>query len=72
MTDVIDQASGYESQFTEVALANQLARAKQVNPRESAQKCGECGDPIPEARRQHIVGCQYCTQCQSDLETMKR
>ncbi|MCP4823174.1 MAG: TraR/DksA family transcriptional regulator, partial [Shimia sp.] len=42
------------------------------NHRESAQECGECGDPIPEARRQHIVGCEYCTHCQSDLEKMKR
>ncbi|MEZ8761407.1 TraR/DksA C4-type zinc finger protein [Vibrio splendidus] len=72
MSDVIDQASGFESQFTEVALTNQLARAKHVNQRESAQECGECGDPIPEARRQHISGCQYCTQCQSELERMKR
>ncbi|MEZ8781862.1 TraR/DksA C4-type zinc finger protein [Vibrio splendidus] len=72
MSDVIDQASGFETQFTEVALINQLARAKKVNQRESAQECGECGDPIPEARRQHISGCQYCTQCQSELERIKR
>ncbi|MDH5939639.1 TraR/DksA C4-type zinc finger protein [Vibrio splendidus] len=72
MSDVIDQASGFETQFTEVALTNQLARAKHVNQRESAQECGECGDPIPESRRQHISGCQYCTQCQSELERMKR
>ncbi len=72
MSDVIDHACGIETQFTEVALANQLARAKQGNQRESAQECGECGVPIPEARRQHIPGCQYCTQCQSELERMKR
>ncbi|MEZ8060465.1 TraR/DksA C4-type zinc finger protein [Vibrio splendidus] len=72
MSDVIDHACGIETQFTEVALANHLARAKQNEQRESAQECGECGDPIPEERRQQVTGCQYCTQCQSDLEKMKR
>ena len=72
MSDVVDHACDIEAQLTEVALANQLARAKPKTPRESAQECGEGGDPIPEARRQHIVGCQYCTHWQSDLEKMKR
>jgi phage/conjugal plasmid C-4 type zinc finger TraR family protein len=72
MSDVIDHASGLETQFTEMALANQLARAKQIEQRESAQECGECGNPIPEERRQKVSGCQYCTQCQSDMERMTR
>jgi phage/conjugal plasmid C-4 type zinc finger TraR family protein len=72
MSDVIDHASGLETQFTEVALANQLARAKQMEQRESAQECGECGDPIPEERRQKVPGCKYCTQCQSNIERFKR
>ncbi|AKU57570.1 TraR/DksA family transcriptional regulator [Vibrio parahaemolyticus] len=69
MSDVIDHASGLETQFTEVAIANQLARAKQMEQRESAQ---ECGVPIPEERRQKVPGCKYCTQCQSNLERFKR
>ena len=72
MADVIDHACGLETQFTEVALANQLARAKQIEERESAHECGECGDPIPEERRQKVPGCIYCTQCQSELERMTR
>lgn len=72
MSDVIDHASGLETQFTEVALANQLARAKRIEQRESAQECGECGDPIPKERRQKVPGCQYCTQCQSNIERFKR
>ncbi|MGF1761362.1 TraR/DksA C4-type zinc finger protein [Photobacterium sagamiensis] len=71
MTDVIDHACGIETQFTEMALANQLARAKQAEQRESAQECGECGDPIPEERRQKVPGCQHCTQCQSLIEEGK-
>ncbi|WP_447029658.1 TraR/DksA family transcriptional regulator, partial [Vibrio parahaemolyticus] len=54
MADVIDHACGLETQFTEVALANQLARAKRIEERESAHECGECGDPIPEERRQKV------------------
>ncbi|ELC9554498.1 TraR/DksA C4-type zinc finger protein [Vibrio alginolyticus] len=72
MADVIDHACGIETQFTEVALANQLARAKQIEKRESAHECGECGDSIPEKRRQKVPGCIYCTQCQSELERMTR
>lgn len=72
MPDVIDHASGLETQFTEMALANQLARAKQIEQRESAQECGECGNPIPEERRQKVPGCKFCTQCQSDMERMTR
>ncbi|EGQ9177736.1 TraR/DksA family transcriptional regulator [Vibrio alginolyticus] len=72
MADVIDHACGLEAKFTEMALANQLAGAKRIEQGESAHECGECGDPIPEERRQKVPGCKYCTQCQSELERMKR
>ncbi|MUK91567.1 TraR/DksA family transcriptional regulator [Aliivibrio fischeri] len=68
MSDVIDQASSLETKLNEVALANQLARAKSVKQQESAKECGECGDPIPEERRQKVPGCQFCTPCQSARE----
>ncbi len=64
MSDVIDQGCRFETQFTEVALANQLARAKQTEQRESAQECSECGEPIPQKRREKVPGCKYCTACQ--------
>ncbi|MBD9360947.1 TraR/DksA C4-type zinc finger protein [Methylomonas fluvii] len=34
---------------------------------ESASHCQECGEPIPEARRQAIA-CKYCLSCQTELE----
>ncbi len=34
---------------------------------ESATHCEECGEPIPEARRQAIA-CRYCLPCQQLLE----
>jgi phage/conjugal plasmid C-4 type zinc finger TraR family protein len=30
--------------------------------------CEECGDTIPEARRQAIPGVRYCVNCQSELD----
>ncbi len=68
MTDVIDHASGTETQFTEVALANQLLRSSQNAEKESALDCEECGDPIPEARRKASKGCQFCIACQARVE----
>jgi len=72
MPDSFDHASGIETQFKEMALASQLARANKTKQRQSAHECGECGEPIPEERRQKVPGCLYCTQCQSDLERMKK
>lgn len=68
MPDVIDHAGGVETQFQQMALARQLAGSQCIQTRESATECFECGDPIPEARRQSVPGCQFCTQCQSDKE----
>lgn len=30
-----------------------------------AMECDECGEPIPEARRQALPGARTCVQCQS-------
>jgi phage/conjugal plasmid C-4 type zinc finger TraR family protein len=35
---------------------------------ESLRKCSECGDPIPEARRQAIPGVRLCIACQEALD----
>ncbi|WP_413485392.1 TraR/DksA C4-type zinc finger protein [Shewanella baltica] len=32
---------------------------------QSATECAECGNDIPESRRQAIKGVQLCTECQS-------
>jgi phage/conjugal plasmid C-4 type zinc finger TraR family protein len=50
------------------AVANvqrQLAKQAEV---ESAEYCEDCGDEIPEARRQAVRGCQRCVFCQEKLE----
>ncbi|WP_080425543.1 TraR/DksA C4-type zinc finger protein [Burkholderia ubonensis] len=39
---------------------------------ESAHECMECGNAIPEARRQAVKGCQTCVTCQARREKQRR
>ncbi len=71
MTDLVDHANGKETQFTEMALANHLLRVSQNAEKESALDCKECGEQIPEARREASKGCQLCIDCQQRLEQEK-
>lgn len=38
---------------------------------EGLTNCEECGDVIPEARRQAIPGVRYCVTCQSEIDKNK-
>ncbi len=40
---------------------------KSIYTGESAINCEECGEPIPEQRRQAIA-CKYCLACQNKIE----
>jgi phage/conjugal plasmid C-4 type zinc finger TraR family protein len=43
-----------------------VLRARADTPRgESAEYCDECGEPIPEARREALPGVRTCVSCQS-------
>ncbi len=44
--------------------------AKQAS-QPSAEFCEECGEDIPEARRQLVPGCQLCIYCHTKLERFK-
>lgn len=66
MSQLNDQATELEELHRQAALMNQTNRAKM--PKESAYECQECGEPIPEARRQAIIGCCCCIDCQQELE----
>lgn len=48
--------------------AVQRARAALTHG-ESATECDECGEPIPEARRQALPGVRRCVACQSAAES---
>ena len=39
-----------------------------VGQGESEAFCLECGEPIPEARRQALKGVKFCVNCQSKLD----
>lgn len=39
---------------------------------ESALECDECGDAIPQARREALPGVQYCVKCQSELDESQK
>lgn len=39
---------------------------------ESAHYCDECGEPIPEARRQAIAGVRLCIACQEEQDKQQR
>lgn len=34
----------------------------------SHDRCRECGEEIPTARRQAIPGCQHCIECAASME----
>jgi len=38
---------------------------------ESLTHCDECGNAIPEARREAIAGVRFCVNCQSELDKKK-
>ncbi|KES14117.1 DnaK suppressor protein [Gilliamella apicola SCGC AB-598-B02] len=60
MKDIIDQAND----LAQLELDNLLAN-RQTFTGESANDCIECGEPIPEKRRQLLKGCQLCIDCQN-------
>ena len=67
MTDLYDRAAEIEQLHREAALSRQAE--KSAAPAVSAYDCEECGEPIPEARRQAAPGCRCCIDCQQELET---
>ena len=63
--DRADIASEYE----ELHRAYSLAHATPKQPaRPAAERCADCGEEIPEARRQAVPGTRRCAFCQGQLE----
>ena len=70
MTDAIDRACDLEQMQRDHALAKQLGKSNAQAA--SAFECESCGEDIPEARRQAIIGCQYCVECQQEFERYEK
>lgn len=60
---------GAEHEQMDATVNDALERARRSLPSgESLAFCDECGNPIPEARRQALPGVQHCVHCQGELE----
>jgi phage/conjugal plasmid C-4 type zinc finger TraR family protein len=64
MADIIDTAAEIEELQRNAALSAHRLNRNAV----SAERCAECGDPIPDLRRMKVPGCQRCASCQQDKE----
>lgn len=53
----------------DATVEDAVERARSRLPRgESRRHCEECGEKIPEARRQAIAGVRFCVACQSQRD----
>ncbi|EKT53476.1 DksA/TraR family C4-type zinc finger protein [Providencia sneebia] len=53
----------------DATLDDAIAKARsQLHSGESLQFCEECGDEIPIARRQALLGVRLCVTCQNNLD----
>jgi phage/conjugal plasmid C-4 type zinc finger TraR family protein len=67
--DVADLAQ--DNDFTEAALrAHQSGLQRRSGV--SAYRCDECGDAIPEDRRQAEPGTEHCIECKSAIEERQK
>lgn len=60
MADVIDITTEREADILSAAIAN---RTRYVGV--SSHECVECGDTIPQGRREALPGVQSCVECAS-------
>lgn len=64
MPEIIDQANELEELQREAAIARHRINHAAV----SATHCCDCGDEIPERRRESVAGCQRYADCQEEEE----
>jgi phage/conjugal plasmid C-4 type zinc finger TraR family protein len=64
--DEVDDSQKAERLYRQEALGN---RGQVGNPGfVSFSICAECGEEIPERRRQVIPGCRLCAACQAEQD----
>jgi len=63
MADEADMAAQRQQSDIDHALAQREQYAG-----ESLEHCEECGEPIPEQRRQKVAGCRLCVECKEEAE----
>lgn len=66
MADEADTANDYAEQARAMAIRNISDHMRRTS--EALENCAECGEPIPQARREAMPGCEHCIKCQSWLD----
>ncbi|HGO5395327.1 TPA: TraR/DksA family transcriptional regulator [Klebsiella michiganensis] len=64
MPEIIDQANELAERRLEQTIQNMRIDHNAV----SATHCADCGEEIPERRREAVAGCQRCADCQEEEE----
>lgn len=67
--DTIDDAQGCNEDFQAFALQLQQTNREPANY--TGTECLDCGEEIPEKRRQAQPGCRRCIECQTTLENWR-
>ncbi|NCC91706.1 MAG: TraR/DksA family transcriptional regulator [Opitutae bacterium] len=65
--DEIDDAQKAERLFLQDAMDRRTPVGRPGEP--SLTHCTDCDEPIPEARRLAVPGCQRCRECQEEYES---
>lgn len=70
MTDFYDRAQKLEQEQRDAALRQQTAASRQLGA--SLTHCDDCGEAIPQKRREAAPGCTRCITCQTLAESQRR
>ncbi|MFC2970642.1 DksA/TraR family C4-type zinc finger protein [Azotobacter bryophylli] len=62
-------SDGAVQEQIESSIEDAVQRARsQLTTGESLSHCEECGEPIPQARREALAGVRLCIACQSERD----
>lgn len=65
----VERSQDDQERFNQFAVKQQLATMPKG---ESAEECEDCGDNIPEDRREAYPGCKRCVTCQQLVERKRK
>jgi phage/conjugal plasmid C-4 type zinc finger TraR family protein len=71
MADAMDRAQDTSSEWTRRQIQDLHHRMAIQARRPSEQYCLECGQEIPEARREAVPGVRFCVTCQQYVDDGK-
>ncbi|RMX07433.1 TraR/DksA family transcriptional regulator [Allofranklinella schreckenbergeri] len=72
MTDTIERAQERGQEWLHDQLARQALVAQRSQRQIALRECEDCGEPIPQARRQALPGVRRCVGCQEQYEQQQR